>query len=310
MQILIADNDIEHREKLVNFLSKHKIIEALNVREILEKCKKKCPDLIILDLKISGTSGIDIASQIRQLGGNASWNPIILMGSNPDEEQLESALDVGADDFITKPFNKAQLQFKVESALRMYTLKEDVFNVAHELALATHALESGLTRDSLTGLLDLQSFNKALEKEWSNSQKSKNILSIVLLNLDNLKDYNSAYGAEQGDDTLKKISTILKRTVPTEFNTLARTIGDNFALLLPNTNKEKATKIAQKLHDAIDKKKIPNKTSHLADHITSSLGIASTEAKDIKSPAELMEAADFALYQAKHKGRNKIMSDQ
>ncbi len=127
-----------------------------------------------------------------------------------------------------------------------------------------------------------------------------------MLNIDNFREYNNVYDSNKGDDVIKQIATALKRSIPTVYKTLARTIGDTFALLMPNTNREKAMEVATKVHQAIDKLNIPHTGSHLSDHITTSIGVGSTESEELKSALELMEATDFALYQAKHTGRNKV----
>ena len=88
MRVLIADNDIDHRNTLIKFLEEndHKVEEVVSVGEIIEKSKKKCPDLILLDSDVSGTKGSDIVRQVRQLGGDAAWNPIIIMNKEINEE--------------------------------------------------------------------------------------------------------------------------------------------------------------------------------------------------------------------------------
>lgn len=311
MRILIADNDIEHRANLIKILEEqaHKVEEAITLGEITNKCKSKCPDLLIIDSDLPGMKGEDVVRAVRQLGGDAAWNPIILIGNSPSLDALTQGIDAGADDFLAKPINTISLQYRIASAQRLLTLKEDVFTIAHELVLANHALEVGVTQDSMTGMLDIQSFHKALENEWYKAKKTNTNLAMLLLNLDNFRGYNDKYGSQLGDECIKKVSTALKKEIPKNYKIFARTIGDNFALLMPNTDKKMALEVANKLHKAVDDLKIPHAASHFSDHVTSSVGISSTEGSEQKNPLELMESCDFALYQAKHKGRNKIYSE-
>ena len=105
MRILVADQDIEHRRKLVNYCQnlKHTVLESLTAREVLEECKGKCPQLLFIDKELSGMSGIEIIRQIRQLGGHAIWVPIVFLGKTLSENEILQALDAGADDFLEKP---------------------------------------------------------------------------------------------------------------------------------------------------------------------------------------------------------------
>lgn len=311
MRILVADSDLTHRVNLVKFFTElgHTVEEVLTVTEITKKCRSKCPELILIDANLAGTKGVEVIRQIRQLGGVAAWNPVVLMGKEPTDSELIEAIDAGADDYYVKPVNQIKFKFTIESALRIQNLQEEVFTVAHELVLATHALESGATQDGMTGILDMQSLHKALEKEWHAAKKIQGNLSLLILNIDNFRQYNDIYGSDKGDDVIKRISTALKRAMPKIYTILARTIGDTFALLMPNTNREKALEVALLLHKAVDKLNIPHTGSHITDHITVSVGVGSTEGEDQKNPLELMEATDYALYQAKHAGRNKVFME-
>jgi diguanylate cyclase (GGDEF)-like protein len=318
MRILIADTDSEYRASIVKFLEEqqHKVEEAISLNEVIQKCKSKCPDLILIDDNLSGTNGVDAVKAIRQLGGDATWNPIVIMYNTDSTTSaatitalITDGVDAGADDCLPKPLDLTVLKYRMAAAQRLQSLKEDVFTIAHELVLANHALEVGATQDSMTGMLDIQSLHKAIEKEWVLAQKNKTVLSLLLLNLDNFRSFNEIYGSNVGDDSIKKIATAIKRAIPKNYKILARTIGDTFALLMPNTSKAKALEIAKALHKAVDALKIPNSGSHLSDHVTCSVGVGSTEGEVQKNSLELMEAADFALYQAKHKGRNKVYAE-
>lgn len=311
MRILVADSDLTHRTELVKFLTElgHTVEEVLSVSEITKKCRSKCPELVLIDSNLSGTKGVEVVRQIRQLGGVAAWNPIVLMGPDPVDAVLLECIEAGADNYYIKPVNQLKFKFMLQTAKRIQNLQEEVFTVAHELVLATHAMESGATQDGMTGILDMQSLHKALEKEWNEAKKVNGNLSLLILNIDNFRQFNDIYGSEKGDEVIKKISTALKRSMPKVYKTLARTIGDTFALLMPNTNRQKAVEVATELHKAIDQLNIPHTGSHITDHITVSIGVGSTEGEDQKNPLELMEATDYALYKAKHTGRNKVYTE-
>lgn len=307
MRIMVADQDSEHRQGMVEAVQKwgHKTQEALSARDIVEQCRKKCPDLIFIDVTLSGESGIEIIRQVRQTGGHAVWVPIVLMGKGLTDPAIIQSVEAGADDALDKPLSQARIMTKVFSAERMLGLKEEVFKVAHELVLQNRTLQTVVTQDMLTGISNSNMFDEALEKEW-NKAKSQNIpLSLIFLNLDFFQAYNQAYGAQAGDNAIKQVAEALKLAMPKGENYLARTTGETFAVLLPNLGREQALAVAKELHQAIDNLNIPHKDSGCGDHLTASFGIATVDPNKFTKAWDLKDAADFGLYQAKHTGRNR-----
>lgn len=309
MHILISDSDIEHRTRLIKFMekNKHKVTEALTMDEVFSVCKTKCPDLLLIDSKLPGGSGAELVKQIRQFGGLASWNPIILMSDKIKKEDVESSLKAGADDFLIKPIDLHKLQFKINAAARLESLKDDVFSIAHNLVVSSHAaLEVRSAQDNMTGVLDAQAFHQHLEKEWYLAKEKNKELFIMLINLDNFKEFNDIYGVEAGDRCIKDVAIVLAKVAPDKDSYLARTLGDNFGLLLPKSDYKNSGKIANNILKAVNSLDIKHDGSHHCDHVTVSIGIAKTNFDEQKNPLELLEAADYALYKAKHKGRNRV----
>jgi diguanylate cyclase (GGDEF)-like protein len=307
MRIMVADQDIEHRQRMVAAIQKwgHTVQEALTGREVVELCRKKCPDLIFVDFVLSGETGIEIVRQIRQTGGHAVWVPIIVMGQTISEADMLQCVEAGADDVLVKPITESRLMVKVKSAERHLDLKEEVFKVAHELVVANRALQNVVTQDVLTGIGNSNSFEEILEKDWFKAKQSNLPLSLILLNLDFFQAYNQAYGAEEGDRVIKTVADALKFAAPAGDSYLARTTGETFALILPRTPGQEGLKVAEDLRAAIEKLNIPHKTSGCSDHLTASFGIATAEPGHFTRPWDLKDAADFGLFQAKHYGKNR-----
>ncbi len=310
MQIIIADQNVQHRHKMLGTIEAraHTVQEALTGREVVECCRKKCPDLLFIDTILAGENGIEIVRQVRQTGGHAVWVPIVLMGEKISDPEIMQGIEAGVDDVILKPLSEAQVMLKVCSALRHLNLKEEVFKVAHELVVVNRALQNVITQDVLTGIDNSNSFEEALEQEWFTTKKLNTCLSLVLLNLDFFQAYNQTYGAEAGDQVIKQVAMALKMALPTGNATLARTTGETFAVLLPNVGRASAFEVAEKLHKAIDDLKIPHQNSGCSDHITASFGVATVEQGGFTKPWDLKDSADFALYQAKHYGRNRVVA--
>lgn len=307
MRILVADQDVEHRGILVTKLKSwdHKVQEALSEREVLDICREKCPDLIFIDKELSGVSGFDISPKIRQLGGHAIWVPIIIMARTLSDQEMLQGLDAGVDDFLLKPIPEIQLFIKVKSAERHLSLKEEVFSVAHNLVVANRALESIVTQDLLTGMGNSNSFDDALEKEWFEAKRTEHSLGLIVCNLDFFQAFNQTYGATMGDKVIKQVAEALKSSLPIGNASLARLSGETFAILLPNVGKEEATKIAEGCRAAVEGLQIPHVNSGCSSYVTASFGVSVVEAGQYTNPWDLKEAADYALYQAKHHGRNR-----
>ncbi len=307
MRIMVADQDGESRHGIVELLQKwgHAVQEVLTVREAVELCRKKCPDLVLVDFNLSGQVGVELVLQIRQTGGHALWVPLIVMAQSISNEETLQCVEAGADDVLVKPISETQLKTKVLSAARHFNLKEEVFKVAHELVVVNRTLQNVVTQDVLTGISNSNSFDETLEREWFSAKKRNAPISLLLFNLDFFQPYNQTYGAELGDQAIKKVAEALKMALPPNSGFLARTIGDTFAVLLPDTPREEAFKMGEQLNKAIDNLKIPHRTSGCSDHITASFGVATVDADHFTKPWDLKDSADFGLYQAKHYGRNR-----
>lgn len=311
MRILIVDHNLHYRILLSEELIKagHQVIESLNEHNVLKMCKDKCPDIIFIEHKLPDISGVDLVYKIRQLGGSSVWNTIILMGDNITADDLQKGLEAGADDFLLKPIQRFQLLYKLATIKRYQDLKNDIFEMAHDLALAHRALENVNTQDVMTGIYDVNTFYRILETEWFKSKKQNYKLGLILLNLDNFRVYNEIYGAELGDKRIKEISKELQNKLPENYKIIARTVGETFAVLLPQVTDLFALELANNLIRSIVDLKIPHKGSSLGEYLTASAGLAISNS-NLNNYLELLEIADFALYKAKHSGKGKVYMEE
>jgi len=307
MRIMVADQDSDHRQQMVAAIQKwgHTAQEALTGREVVELCRKKCPDLIFVDFVLSGESGIEIVRQIRQTGGHAIWVPIIIIGKTIDDAAIVQCVEAGGDDVLQKPLSETRLLVKVRSAERLLNMKEEVFKVAHELVVANRALQNVVTQDVLTGIGNSNSFEETLERDWFKAKQSNTPIALILLNLDFFQAFNQNYGAEAGDRAIKNVAEALRLALPAGDSFLARTTGETFAVVLPNTTGNDALKFAEKLRAVVEALNIPHKGSGCSDHLTASFGIAFVEPGHFTRPWDLKDSADYGLYQAKHHGKNR-----
>jgi diguanylate cyclase (GGDEF)-like protein/PAS domain S-box-containing protein len=177
-----------------------------------------------------------------------------------------------------------------------------------EVALqkANHELQRLAALDDLTQIANRRRFDDRLSQEWSRGRREKNNLAVILCDIDYFKDYNDTYGHLEGDETLfavaQAISAALKR--PTDL--VARFGGEEFAMILPNTDIAGAQQVAEEVKEAVAALGIEHKTSKVDPCITLSFGGAAIMPSPDSVPRALMRTADQALYQAKSKGRNQI----
>jgi diguanylate cyclase (GGDEF)-like protein/PAS domain S-box-containing protein len=173
------------------------------------------------------------------------------------------------------------------------------------------SLEKKLERlsylDGLTGVANRRQFDKNLELEWRRMARLDKSLSLIMCDIDFFKAYNDTYGHQAGDKCLKMVGNVLMGSAKRAGDLVARYGGEEFAILLPMTDAEKAFNIAEKIQRDINSLKVPHISSEVNGVVTLSFGIAAMFPQTSKSPNDLVELADKALYRAKHEGRNKVI---
>lgn len=170
---------------------------------------------------------------------------------------------------------------------------------------AQTSLEEQATKDELTGLNNRRYFNEHLNIEWARCARNGTSLSLILFDVDYFKQYNDNYGHIAGDKCLKAVASMLKKSSLRGSDIIIRYGGEEFCMLLPNTDLDGALKIAQRARSAIAKLAIPHIMSDVSDFVTLSDGISCIIPSMKENPLELVKYADDALYKAKSSGRNQ-----
>ena len=160
--------------------------------------------------------------------------------------------------------------------------------------------------DTLTGIANRRLFEEELRKEWRRAERDRETLAVILIDIDHFKEYNDRYGHPAGDDCLIEVAQAMRRSLSRPADIVARIGGEEFALLLPETTHEGAIAVARQIQKTVRALDLPHEASPVAAQVTLSFGIAASDARDISSSAELVHAADRALYAAKHRGRDAI----
>jgi diguanylate cyclase (GGDEF)-like protein len=160
--------------------------------------------------------------------------------------------------------------------------------------------------DELTGLGNRRLVNKALQEEINRARRSGAELSVILLDVDYFKNYNDTYGHPAGDSVLQKLADVMQRATTRAGEVVARYGGEEFILVLPGASSSSARRTAERLRDLVVEEQIPHETSKAANHVTVSQGVVTVRPDVELEPADLINRADKALYQAKDAGRNAI----
>ena len=192
----------------------------------------------------------------------------------------------------------------IKSFLHTASIIYENMNLYYNLLQMLHIKEQQAITDPITEAHNYRYFRFEIEKEIGRAQRHKKVFSIVMIDIDNFKEYNDSHGHLNGDLALKLVATGLQKNIR-KSDVLARYGGDEFIIILPELDKTNASQLAQKLCDVIGQTKLPSKKFAPKINLTISLGVASYPADGTKED-ELMKKADEALYQAKHSGRNTV----
>ena len=262
----------------------------------LEEVKRVKPDLILLDVVMPNLDGYETLQRLKQFQ-TTSDVPVIMLSSKTEAVDKVKGLELGAVDYITKPFDAGELIARVNTQLRLKTLHD-------ELLEKTKKLSKMADRDGLTGLYNHRYYQDKLAEEFARAKRYKLPLSNILMDIDFFKKINDTYGHTAGDIILKGIGSMLRGSTRKEIDTPARYGGEEFAIILPHTELSRAIKVAERLRKAVAEHPFKISTGHIS--ITMSFGVAAIPHAEIEDKQALIKASDKALYKAKEKGRNRV----
>lgn len=249
------------------------------------------PDIILLDVMMPIMDGYEVCYRLKN-DPRTKDIPVIFITAKSTSEDEARGLNLGAVDYITKPFSIPVVKARVRTHV--------------ELKIRTELLERLAMVDALTGIANRRSFSQRLDLEWKRASRNALPISVVMIDIDHFKAYNDHYGHGAGDDCLQRVARALDSEIHRPMDMVSRYGGEEFAALLPETDAEGSLVLANGFLQAVSALKLSHEYSPTADHVTVSVGHATTNAKPERSPQELVNAADNALYEAKNQGRNRI----
>ncbi|MYM67655.1 diguanylate cyclase [Pseudoduganella sp. FT55W] len=291
-RILVVDDAMENIQILHHALrEEHEVLFALDGEQALQIARDQQPDLILLDAVMPGMDGYAVVAALRS-SPRLQDIPVIFVTALSQPEDETRALDGGAVDFISKPFNVAVVRARVRSQL---TIKRQA-DLMRELSMT----------DGLTGVANRRNFNDTIDAEWRRCARAGLPLSVIMIDIDHFKLYNDHYGHQAGDACLQQVSAAMKRCATRPQDLLARYGGEEFILLLPQEGADGAEVVANRILEEVGRLAVPHATSPSAPQVTLSMGLATgLPPSDSTDPSALIRTADANLYRAKQTGRNR-----
>jgi diguanylate cyclase (GGDEF)-like protein len=243
---------------------------------------------------------------VRRLKSNPAlpFIPVIMQTALDSTENKVEGLDAGADDYITKPINFAELEARVNSLLRIKKLQNDLAEREKQLSVLNDKLREISLTDGLTKVDNRRSLEERLHEMWEHSVRLHEPISIVMCDIDKFKSVNDNYGHQAGDAVLQQFARLLKDEAR-EIDRVGRYGGEEFLLILPGTVLDAAVTFAERLRE-----KVANNTfSYPGGTLerTMSCGVSASPHPRVKDQEGLLRAADDALYVAKETGRNRVV---
>lgn len=290
--VLVVDDSPLILDALSNLIGDdYEILVAVNGSEAVEVAMGESPDLILLDVVMPDQDGFEVLATLKANPCTADIPVIFLTGMDGDADEVRG-LRMGAVDYIVKPFRPEIVQARVRTHLELKRSRD----LLRKLALM----------DGLTGIANRRCFNDRLELEWARSLRTQTPVSLILADIDHFKPYNDFYGHPSGDSCLVQVAHVLERESLRPSDLAARFGGEEFTLLLPETDLSGALLVAERIQAHLRKLAIPHENSAVSPHVTLSLGVASLVAVPGMPPDRLIQDADRSLYEAKQQGRNQV----
>ncbi|MBN2618961.1 MAG: diguanylate cyclase [Spirochaetales bacterium] len=325
LNVLVVDDRPENLFSMKQLLESEQLDVNVETAEsgliALEKTLKTEFSLILLDVQMPEMNGYETAELLRG-SKKTKFIPIIFVTANSREENnIFKGYESGAVDYLFKPINSHILLSKIKVFLDLGRQKKsleektaeldikikELETLKHELELKNVTLEQLTMEDGLTALGNRRCLDITLDAEWVRGMRSKQPLSLIMIDIDHFKLFNDTYGHQEGDICLKRVASALKTTLKRQCDIVARYGGEEFIAVLPDTDSEGASQVATRMLHAVDLLEMTHSSSPTAPNVTVSLGVATVIPVKNSLPEFLIKAVDKALYKAKNSGRNRLV---
>ena len=299
--ILVAEDNPVTRKLLEKILVKagHEVVSVENGRKALEVFKEAFFPIVLTDWMMPEMDGLELCRAIRE-DTSKGYVFIVLLTARDSKDDIVSGLEAGADDYLTKPPNHSELIARIKTGIRILDLERSLKKANEEIRILS-------ITDPLTGIYNRGYLNQHLSLEIKRAKRYKRSLSLILCDIDHFKKVNDSYGHQIGDQVLKEFVKCIKESIRYNIDWAVRYGGEEFMIVLPETDLKGACFIAERLRNVISSRIIEIKYKVI--QITASFGVTtidSTTPDDKISSNAIINEVDKCLYRAKQKGRNKV----
>jgi diguanylate cyclase (GGDEF)-like protein len=289
--LLIVDDDKSNLMMLSHILQpEYTVRVASEGASAVRIAEKYVPDLILLDIIMPGMDGYEVFTALQNLEKTAQIPVIFITGLTSDTEE-KKGLELGAVDYISKPFDDMIVKLRVRHQIRIINQMRTIEHLS--------------MMDQLTGIPNRRNFDNRLRTEWGRASRDNIPLSLLMIDVDHFKNYNDTYGHQQGDKVLCLVAQVLTQTLKRVSDFAARWGGEEFAVLLPNTDSDGGLAIAEQIRGNIESTELSCDNGDITK-LTISIGVNAHNPMPTCSIDQFISRADAALYNAKDAGRNRV----
>lgn len=298
-RILVAEDDRATRRMLERMLvgNGFEVVSVENGREAQIKLEEAPFHLVLTDWSMPEMNGEALVRWIRQRNSEEYCYVLVLTGER-DKMHLTRAFDAGADDYVTKPFDRDELLARLRVGKRILQLQSSMLDTERQLREIAD-------RDGLTDLLNRRALDARMSEAFSYFRRRGRPLSVALLDLDHFKRVNDTFGHPAGDAVLRETAHRVPSAVR-GYDTLGRYGGEEFLLILPDTVAWSARLVAERVRQVISQTPVVYEQTII--QVTGSIGVVTVDVGFQGELAQVVTAADEALYEAKRRGRDRVVS--
>lgn len=307
MKILIVEDSRANLQVLTQYAQRFgaDVVPAETGAAAVGAFAAEHPDLVLLDVVLPDFDGFEVARRIRAQENEGGWTPIIFLSSLGKDEDIERGIMAGGDDYLQKPVSEIVLAAKIRAMERLIQMRGTLVSMASELDAANRELQRLSGSDALTGIANRRYFDELIAREWRRARRNASSVSLMMCDVDHFKLYNDTYGHQAGDECLRRVAGAIATSLERGSDLAARYGGEEFVVVLCETTIGGALIVAEKIRHAVHALNIPHAGSAFG-RVTLSIGLAATVPDLDDRSEQLIAAADRALYEAKHNGRDRV----